>query len=166
MVCVTLARTQWETILEATDPPTYGEIVATLNDRDLADEDPTALLEGAIDDNLLVEWGEGAFPKYELGSDEAGAKEPGSGDATLSPNPTKPARRHTKRSLRLSISGPPSTLIRPTMLSVHRPRLSKRRGWRASSRTRRGADSDAPVECTHSDHDEPTTCAECRHHAG
>ena len=28
------------------------------------------------------------------------------------------------------------------------------------------ADSDAPVECNHSDHDTPMTCAECDHHAG
>ena len=28
------------------------------------------------------------------------------------------------------------------------------------------ADADAPVECTHEDHDEPTTCDECNHHAG
>lgn len=28
------------------------------------------------------------------------------------------------------------------------------------------ADADAPVECSHGDHDEPTTCAECMHRAG
>ena len=52
---MTLSRSQWVTLLEDIDPPTYGEILAELKDRDVVDADPDELLEAALEEEILVE---------------------------------------------------------------------------------------------------------------
>lgn len=76
---MTLSRSQWVTLLENLDPPTYGEIVAELDDRELVDDDPDELLDAALDEGILIEKDDGAFPTFSL-ADEAGDKS----DSTIS----------------------------------------------------------------------------------
>jgi hypothetical protein len=169
VVRVTLTRTQWQTILEAADPPTFGEIVATLDDRELVDEDPTALIKGAIDDGVLVESDEGAFPVYSLDSADSADEEPGSRDATPTLEPEETGSQ-------IPESEPPTidqwsgADFGVTESGVWAPAQIERDAWMARKQSKAPyapwTDADAPVECTHSDHDDATTCAQCRHHAG
>ncbi|WP_232703505.1 hypothetical protein [Halobacterium wangiae] len=62
---MTLSRTQWETVLDEADPPTYGEVLDVLQDKDLVD-DPVALVDGAVDAGTLHEKQGGAFPELAL----------------------------------------------------------------------------------------------------
>jgi hypothetical protein len=73
---VTLSRTQWAALLKDLNPPTYGEIVAELADREVVDDDPDELLKAALEGGTLVEDEDGAFPTFCL------AKHDGAADVT------------------------------------------------------------------------------------
>jgi hypothetical protein len=76
-----LTREQWASVLEDTDPATYGELVATLEDRELVSAESAALVEAGIEDGPLAETDDsGAFPVYGLEAPATPDEEGGEAD--------------------------------------------------------------------------------------
>lgn len=85
-----LTREQWGTVLEDASPPTFGEIVATLQERDLVPGDPAALVEEAISDGgplVKDEDAGGSFRVYRV-ADPDEPCETADGAAHVDANPT------------------------------------------------------------------------------
>ena len=91
-----LSREQWRGVLDDTDPATYGEIVATLEDRDLFDGDADQLVGDAIDDETLVATGDGNFPTYELADDDESPSGAGHDDETPTPQTSETGLQATE----------------------------------------------------------------------
>jgi len=88
-----LTREKWGAVLQDASPPTFGEIVATLQERDLVPGDPAALVEDAVDgDGPLVEDVDaaGAFAVYRLDEADTGDSSVSEGGerAHVDANPT------------------------------------------------------------------------------
>jgi hypothetical protein len=171
-----LTRRQWESVLEDVDPATYGELVATLDERDLVTGDGEQLVDGAIDDGVLVEVGGGAFPVYGLETPENLDAE-GSASVHVDANPT-PETDETASSDEESpdidesdfANGPrwsnadftePESGLWVTEQVEREQWMGHKPGDKQPFSP--WADADAPVECKH--HEQPTTCAECGHSA-
>jgi hypothetical protein len=68
-----VTREQWATVVNGASPPTFGELVATLEERDLVPGEPSALVEAAIsEDGPLIEdeGASSAFAVYRLDTEE------------------------------------------------------------------------------------------------
>ena len=67
-----LTREQWRTVLDDTDHPTFGELVRTIQENDMVDGDPEALVEQATGEagSLTVDAeASGMFDVYQLGEE-------------------------------------------------------------------------------------------------
>lgn len=98
-----LTREQWATVLDEASPATFGELVATLENRDFVPNDPSALVEDAITDGPLVEDEDvdGSFAVYRLDTEENDAfaiEDPGLSDATPGGETDEPASSDTDTS--------------------------------------------------------------------
>ncbi|MFB6087495.1 MAG: hypothetical protein ABEJ85_03150, partial [Haloarculaceae archaeon] len=95
----TLSREQWADVVDEASPATFGEIVATLEERDYVPGDPSTLVEDAIADGPLVEAADsGAFPVYaveEGGTGPQYEEEPAEGDANPTPDADASASSHS-----------------------------------------------------------------------
>ena len=177
-----MTREQWATVLEDTSPPTFGELVATLEERDFIPGEPAVLVEGATaDDGPLTEDDEagGSFPVYRLETEEHGGvpTDDGAEAAHVDVNPTPEANETASRDEESAVNdeydvadstgwadadftNPESGLwvtdqVEREQWMGHKPGDKQPFSpW---------ADPDAPVECKH--HEEPTTCGECGHSA-
>jgi len=98
----TLTTEQWRTVLDDTDRPTFGEVVAAIEATDMIDADPEAVVERAVDAGVVVEdtdagvFGElriapaGDPENQETAGDSTG-EEPDPEDATPGFDTSKPA---------------------------------------------------------------------------
>jgi hypothetical protein len=84
-----LTREQWERVLADTEPATYGELVATIEERDLVPGEPVDLVDAAIEDGPLTETDDsGAFTVYALETVESDGEDDREADQTdTSPTP-------------------------------------------------------------------------------
>lgn len=83
---MTLSAQQWEGVLSDASPATFGEVVRVLEESDIVEADPVALVEGALANGPLAEAGDGHFAELTLVDDE-GAEDGDEDTQTTASNP-------------------------------------------------------------------------------
>jgi len=162
---------QWERLLDRLESPSVGQVAEALADaRDLAVSEAYDIVEAELEREespLVEDTDRGAWGVVRVRDRNTGA-EADESDATPTPDAEETGSKLTERPPsaaswgEIDFSTTESETWAPAQ--IDRDQWMCREGGKAPYAP--WADADAPVECNHSDHDTPTTCVECEHHAG
>lgn len=169
-----LTQQEWRRLLENLNDTAPGRVAEGLADaRDIDINTAYDAVEAALEDGILVETEDGIFGSVRIPSDDNEASDSASeaedddlvsdsseAESIPTPDGATPASAESWSDVEFAT---PETGVWAPAQQTFDQWMCREGGKNPYSPW---TDADAPVECNHSDHDEPTTCDECNHHAG